>query len=564
MAGLRAIARDNLSDDRVLVGSEELAGRIGYDPEIGYLMLESATFDKIEAEPVRVLLVEDDEVDAEAIRRRLANSRESKFEIERAGSLKQAQAMLIEREFDAVLLDLGLPDSRGMETLKQACIHARDVPFIILTGLSDGELSSASLQHGAQDYLAKNEVEIVERAVRYAIQRKRNEVEQRRMEQRLLEGQKLESLGLLAGGVAHDFNNILTSILGHATLGQMDTTAGSQLSESLRHIETASRRAGELCAQLLAYSGRGRFVVGMIDLSALVKEMAGILRMSISKKADLVLDLSENVAEIEAADAQIRQVVMNLITNASDALQGAEGTITVRTRLERCDSNRFASTYLGEPLPAGDYVVVEVSDSGVGMDERTRAQMFHPFFTTKDSGQGLGLSAVLGIVRSHRAAIEVDSGEASGTTIRVLFPATEKKVEAVRSAPKAMTPLDVDGLVLVVDDEPSIRRLAKITLERMDVGVLLASDGVEALETIARHSKEISLVLLDLTMPRLGGDEIYPELVERCPDTPIILMSGYSKQDAIAQVGDPNLAGFLQKPFTSPELMEHCRKALSR
>ena len=289
-------------------------------------------------------------------------------------------------------------------------------------------------------------------------ERKQAEEEREHLQAQVLHAQKLESLGVLAGGIAHDFNNLLTAILGNADLALMDLPADSPVRQSLAEIGKAARRASELSNQMLAYSGRGRFIVGPINLSDLVREMGELLGVSISKKAIVEYDLAPNLSATIADAAQLRQVVINLITNASEALGEQEGTITLRTRAVQVEQKQLAEAYLSEGASGGRYVSLEVSDTGCGMDEATKARIFDPFFTTKFAGRGLGLAAVLGIVRGHQGAIKVDSTPGVGTTFTVLFPCTEQPVEPVAQteSPEAL-PQGAGSTIPVVDDEESAR-----------------------------------------------------------------------------------------------------------
>ena len=307
----------------------------------------------------------------------------------------------------------------------------------------------------------------------------------RQSEEQMRNAQKLESLGVLAGGIAHDFNNLLVGVLGNASLALSELPADSPARQFVQDVETSAQRAAELTRQMLAYSGRGKFVVEPVNLSQVVQEMTQLLRRVISKQARLSLHLRDDMPPIVADATQLRQVVMNLITNASDALLGESGLVTVRTGTVHADARMLAGTYLNEELPAGKYVYLEVTDSGVGMDAATRARIFEPFFTTKFTGRGLGLAAVLGIVRGHKGAIDVTSEPGCGTTFRVLFPASAALAEkpVTRNIPAAEW--KGSGLALVVDDEEAVRVVARHVLERSGFTVVEAATGEEALATIS-------------------------------------------------------------------------------
>ncbi len=394
-------------------------------------------------------------------------------------------------------------------------------------------------------------------------ERKRAEMERRDMQERLQHTQKLESLGVLAGGIAHDFNNLLVGILGHADLGLSDVSSVSPVRKSLEEIKKAAVRASELTNQMLAYSGKGRFVTKAIDLNELVQEMTHLLEVSISKKIVLKFDLADQLPSVEVDTTQMRQVVMNLITNASDAIENKSGWITVSTEAVQLNKDDLRSTYLADDLPEGYYVVLEVADSGCGMSEETMARIFDPFFTTKFAGRGLGLAALQGIVRGHGGTIKVYSELGKGTTFRVLLPCSDKAVERLEeSAPALQEPWKGEGTILVVDDEPSVRTVARMMLERKGFDVLAAADGQEALEVFSQRDDGVDLVLLDMTMPRMSGQETFRQLRRIRSDLPVLLTSGYNEQDAISRFAGKGLAGFIQKPFQHDLLIEKIRGIL--
>lgn len=381
------------------------------------------------------------------------------------------------------------------------------------------------------------------------------EVERREIETKIQEAQKLESLGILAGGIAHDFNNLLVSMLGHASLALMDLPGDHPARPSVEQIEVAAQRAADLTQQMLAYSGRGKFVVQPLDISRLVGEMAQLLEVSISKKATLSLHLAENLPLIEGDATQIRQVVMNLITNASDALGEEAGVISITTGLVEGE----------EAEGGGARVSVEVSDTGCGMDERTRQRIFDPFFTTKFTGRGLGLAAVLGIVRGHRGEIRVESTPGQGTTFRVTLGtvATASGSAAPAGPVREVTPPPVTT-ILLADDEEAVLSFCRRMLMRDGHRVLEARDGVEAVESVRAHPGEIDLILLDMTMPRMGGREAYEAIRALDPAVKVVLSSGFSESETVARFGHAGLAGFLHKPYSAQDLRAMVRDVLSK
>ncbi len=393
-------------------------------------------------------------------------------------------------------------------------------------------------------------------------ERKQAEAERRRLEAKILHAQKLESLGVLAGGIAHDFNNLLMGVLGNASLALVDLETGSAARECVQRIEIAAHRAADLTKQLLAYSGRGRFVVEPLNLSTVVQEMVHLLQTVISKKATLRLDFADNLPAIHADATQIRQVIMNLITNASDALGDGGGHIVLRTGVMQVDAGYLAGMYFEEDLEPGVLVFVEVSDTGCGMDADTRDKIFDPFFTTKFTGRGLGLAAVVGIVRGHRGAIKLYSEPGRGTCFKILFP------RASASSPSKVPPADRieawqgSGGILVVDDEETVRSVARLVLERHGFAVMMATDGKEAVDAYRLQPDTIDLVILDMTMPRMGGEEAFRELRKINPDLRILLSSGYNEQETVHRFTGRSHAGFIQKPYTPTDLIERVRSIL--
>jgi two-component system cell cycle sensor histidine kinase/response regulator CckA len=393
---------------------------------------------------------------------------------------------------------------------------------------------------------------------------KQAEEQRRKLEARVQQVQKLESLGILAGGVAHDFNNLLVAVMGYAGLAQSEIAPDSPAQVSLKRIEQAAQRAAELTSQMLAYSGKGHFAVGPVHLSRLVEEMADLLLASVSRKAVLKRDFAASLPLIEADATQVRQVIMNLITNASEALGENGGLITLRTGVTEVTETDRAAHYLEYDLTPGSYVFLEVSDTGCGMDAETRARIFDPFFTTKFTGRGLGLAAVLGIVRGHRGAITVDSTPRRGTTFRVLFPVARVKPD-LDSPPQSQVQRHGENhLVLVVDDEEIVRSLAQAALERAGFEVLAAVDGQSAIDLFRERHAEIDAVVLDLTMPRLGGAEVFQEIRSIDPEARVILTSGYNEQDATRRFQPSELAGYIQKPYRAVALVEKVCATIDR
>jgi CheY-like chemotaxis protein len=379
----------------------------------------------------------------------------------------------------------------------------------------------------------------------------------------VLHAQKLESLGVMAGGIAHDFNNLLTGILGNLGIAMMHLQPNTPAAQRLERAEKAALRASGLTNQMLAYSGRGHVHVETVDLSLTVKDMAHLVDTAISKKAVLRYDFAVEPPFLSGDPGQIRQILMNLLTNASEALGEESGVITVRTGMLHADRGYLAASYLGEDLPAGEYVFLEVEETGCGMDRETLAKIFDPFFSTKFTGRGLGLAALLGIVRGHHGTVRVDSAPGRGTSFRVLFPRLQEREEPPRvERDHEETRAGGGGTILVIDDEEEVRDAARAILERFGYRVLEASDGEDGVERYREHAGEIDAVLLDLSMPRMDGVEVFREIRQIRSDARVLLSSGYGEREAVHRLSGQGLAGFIPKPFRAVTLVEKLRRAL--
>jgi len=381
------------------------------------------------------------------------------------------------------------------------------------------------------------------------LERKRMEEQEKNLEKQIQRTQKLESLGILAGGIAHDFNNLLTSILGNADLALMDLPVTSPVRSYIKDIGTSSRRAADLTRQMLAYSGKGKFIIRSVCLNEIIEEMGHLLEVAISKKVVLKYDLSKTLPHIEADVTQINQVIMNLIINASEAIGERSGVISLTTGAMECDKTYLKKAWRVDDLPEGLYVYLEVADTGSGMDKDTLDKVFDPFFTTKFTGRGLGMAAVQGIARGHNGAIKVYSEIGKGTTFKVLFPASEKSADSTKKNEGITDTKSLEGTVLLADDEETVRSIGKRMLEKMGFTVVTVSNGVKALEEYRKRPGEFSFVLLDLTMPQMDGEDCFRKLRQINKDGCIIMTSGYNEQDVAQRFIDKGLSGFIAKPF---------------
>ncbi len=385
---------------------------------------------------------------------------------------------------------------------------------------------------------------------------RRAERERQLLEAQLFQAQKLESLGVLAGGIAHDFNNLLTVILGNVGVALHHPAAvDPDLATPLRHVETATVRAAELTRQMLAFAGKGQFAVQPLELNGAIREMADLLRTSVSRKIELRFELAETSPRIVADASQIRQILMNLMLNAAEAIGDQPGQITLRTAVRDGSEETLQPLFAAPELPLTQRVCLEVVDTGCGMDEATQARVFEPFFTTKFTGRGLGLAAVLGIVKRHGGAIAVQSAPGQGTTIAVWFQSAPEEAPTAAAATPDQAESGAGRTVLVVDDDPSVRELVRAVLTGHGFRVLEAGDGDEGLEVIRLRGDDIDVVLLDLTMPRMDGVEAFRQLRLLRPALRVVLMSGYARENVLElfQAAPPN--DFLDKPFLRAELL---------
>lgn len=476
--------------------------------------------------------------------------------------------------------ELSRKNIRELDVLRDGALEDRGD---IIRRIMDGEIVRFEVEHYHKDghifplSVTTNLIELGGQSFFLAFhqditERKRAEEEKRGLERQIQQAQKLESLGVLAGGIAHDFNNLLAVILGNSELALDGLSPHSAARDNIEEIEKASRRAAELAKQMLAYSGKGKFVIEPIDLGEFIDEMAHLLDVSISKKVVLKYNFADNLPTFDGDATQIRQIIMNLIINASEAIGDRSGVIALSTGAMHCDRAYLeeieASAVVGldEPITEKVYVYLEVADTGSGMDAETIDKIFDPFFTTKFTGRGLGMSATQGIIRGHKGVISISSEVGKGTTFKVHFPANELSEDGAALAgggdAGTATAWQGTGTVLIVDDEETICAVGRQMVERMGFSALTAADGREAVEVFREHSKEIVCVLLDLTMPHMGGEEAFGELRHIQPDVSVILCSGYSMQDARRRFTGQGLAGFLQKPYEMGELRDKLAQLL--
>ncbi|HEX4628118.1 MAG TPA: response regulator [Gemmatimonadales bacterium] len=508
---------------------------------------------------LRVLVVEDSASDTELMVRAL---RQGGFDplYERVETAEAMREALVRQPWDIVLSDYYLPRFEAPAALALLREQRPELPFIVVSGSVGEDTAVAAMRAGATDYVMKDRLQRLAPAVARAVEDAAVRAARRRLESQLLQSHKLEAVGRLAGGVAHDFNNVLTAILGAAELLLLDTPADDAKREELDIIRDAAVRAQTLIRQLLAFSARQVLTPVVLDLNDLVTNVSKMLRRLIGEDITFVSTLASDLGRVRADVGQVEQVLVNLAVNARDAMpQG--GRLTLAT--ENVDIAGAGATPHGQLSP-GRYALLRVSDTGVGMDQETLARAFDPFFTTKPRGQGsgLGLATVYGIVHQSGGDVTVESAPGAGSTFRVYLPVVTDPLERAAAAAPVVAPAAGSETVLLAEDEPLVRALARKVLEQAGYRVLVAAGGAEALALAERHTGPIHLLLSDVVMPEMNGRELMRRLIAQRPDVRVLYMSGYA-DEAIARHGvlDPGTA-FMQKPFTPGALTRKVREVL--
>ncbi len=445
---------------------------------------------------------------------------------------------------------------------QRAFARDRILPDVIENGRWTGETRFVNRSSGAAIDMHQTTFLITETDDREPILATiaRDITESKKAEERLRHTAKLESLGVMAGGVAHDFNNLLTGIMGNASL--LLATVSPADAYMAQEIVNASERAAHLTRQMLAYSGKGRFQLKSLDLSTEVREILDVIKSAIAKNVTVAVRLQEDLPSIAADPGQIQQLIMNLVINGSEAMNGQAGTVSIETKVQEVDEVYAAQTFGVNQVQPGRYVSLEVHDTGCGMSEETQTRIFDPFFTTKFTGRGLGLAAVSGIVRGHKGALRVYSILGRGTTFKVILPATPYQTMAPR--PPVARSHKGTGTVLVIDDEAMVRGVTKAALEREGYKAIVADDGDSGVELFRLMSEQVSLVILDMTMPRMSGEEALSHLRTIRPDIPVIVSSGYNEAEIIRRFTTAGIAGFIQKPYSATRILAKIQEVLEK
>ncbi len=507
-------------------------------------------------ERANILIIEDNPNDISIMKRQLAKYH---LDMDFATSGEEGLEKLKGKRYDIVVADYAMPGMTGLDVLDRMKQDGYDIPLVMVTGAGSPKIAVEAMKKGAYDYLVKSldpgwlEVfpSVIQNSVekyRMIKEKERAEKEKKELESRLQQAQKMEAIGTLAGGIAHDFNNLLMGIQGNVSLILLDIDSTHPHYERLKRIEKQAQRGAKLTSQLLGYARKGRYEIKPVDLNQLVEETSETFGRT-RKEVVIHRDLAEDLFAIEADEGQIEQVLLNLYINAADAMSNGGDLILKTINMTHDD----IKGNLYDPKP-GNYVLLTVTDAGIGMSKETMERIFEPFFTTKETGRGtgLGLASVYGIIRGHGGYIDVESKKGQGATFSIYLPASEKKVRKAVKTHKEF--IEGSGTVFIVDDEEIILETGKSLLEAVGYRVFTAINGQEAIEVYKKNRDEIDIVLLDMVMPNMGGGEVYDRLKEISPDIKVILSSGYSVDGQATEILRRGCDGFIQKPFNVSEL----------
>jgi signal transduction histidine kinase len=514
---------------------------------------------------ITILLIEDNPGDLGLIRARLvAGQHVTPYRLEHADRLASGLERLKQGGIDVILLDLFLPDGQGLETFTTMYAHFPHVPIIVLTGLADEELAEHAVRQGAQDYLAKGQIDgiLLARAIRYAIERKRAEDERQSLEVQLRQAQKMEALGALAGGIAHDFNNILAAMVGYTELALFDLPPDSPLRSYLLEVLTAGKRAKSLVQQILAFSRQRDLEFQPLQLRLVVREVVRLMRASLPATIELRERLDRNVGMVMASATQVHQVVLNLCTNAEQAMRATGGRLEVRLEAVEVPA---AMTTAHADLKPGAYVRLSVRDTGPGIPLEVQERIFEPFFTTKGPGEGtgMGLAVVHGIVASHGGGITVESHPGQGTTFAVYFPKLDVATAEEQPEDDTAAPRGAGERILLVDDEVPLTELGRDMLVQLGYDVVVRTSSREALEAFRSTPYRFDLVITDQTMPQMTGEALAREMRRLRPDIPIVLCTGFSHLINEEKARAAGINAFCMKPLVMHDLAHTILNVLS-
>lgn len=507
--------------------------------------------------PARVLYVDDSRLDRELVRDALSHSTPA-YELIDVSNQADFETQLRLGQFDLILSDFNIAGFEGTQVIDAAQAAHPNVPVVIVTGTGSEEIAVEAMKRGAADYVLKtpNHIQRLPLTLSAVLDRARLRVERTKLERRLQQAQRLESLGILAGGVAHDFNNLLTGVLGHLGLLRRDCAGNARAIERIGKVETITEQAAGLCRQLLAFSGKGRLALEPVDLNDIVRTTVPLVEHCRPPGVDVDLRLGEGLPRVSADATQLRQVVMNLIINAFEAMSGRSGRVRVVTTERPAGDAEWSGPCPPVGPPELPMVALEVRDEGPGMSAETAARVFDPFFSTKFAGRGLGLAAVLGIVRGHHGCVAVTSSPGQGSCFATLFPragATSPHNAAVASPNNGTS-----HTALVIDDEDVVCQVVSDILRGAGLSAECVNDGPSGLNRLAANPHGFCCVLLDLTMPDMTGDEVARVIAAEYEHVPVVVMSGYS--DSAEAI--PGAIDFLAKPFTPESLLSAVRRVI--
>jgi signal transduction histidine kinase len=507
---------------------------------------------------ISVLLVEDDDEDYLLTRDLLARLPGPRYDVHRSEDSASALVAVTEGEYDVCLVDYRLGPDNGVELVRELVASGYDVPIIILTGQGDRDVDVEAASAGAADYLVKDEIgpTVLERTIRYAIRSHEQLRELRRHEETLRHAQRMEAIGQLAGGIAHDFSNLLLVIRGYSALA-LGAELDEKLHDQVSKIDQAAERASELTAQLLAYSRQQVLMPETTDLNVVVQQTLGMLDRLIGDNVEVKAVYEDDLPTVMIDPSQVGQVILNLAINARDAMPEG-GILAIRTRAVELDD---AYTRAHAEVSPGPYVLLEITDSGIGMDSETQSRVFDPYYTTKETGNGLGLATVYGIVRQSGGHIWLYSEVGLGTTFRIYFPPTDTELQRAPAVEPAV--LSGNETILIVEDAPMVRLLVTEMLTSFGYTVLDAQNSTEAFEIVANHDGQIDLLLTDVVMPELNGRELADELLASRPGLKVLFTSGYPADTIVRNgIADAGIE-FIQKPYLANELAQKIRSLLS-
>lgn len=514
------------------------------------------------------LLVVDDE---SAIAKHLKNHLEERhYHVSLAESGEQALEILLRESVNILITDLQMPGMNGLELMGHAKSLQPEIQCVIITGHGDIDTAIEAIQHGAINYLPKpmslEELDItIEHGMekiwqgqeskdkqgelewrniqlhQEIVERKRLADERRQLEARILKAQKIESLGVMAGGIAHEFNNLLTCIIGFSELASLKLPPDTSCQGHLQQVLRAARRAARLTKQMLDYSGKGKMLVTPVNLSHILGGMSATIAAALPEGIKMQMQLTENLPPIEADINQLNQLIMNLVTNAGESFPGTEGTVTVETGLTK-DSEHSPFPAASDESPPDLYIYLKIIDTGCGMSEETKSKIFDPFFSTKFQGRGLGMAASLGIVRGHDGAITVDSTPAQGTTVTVIFPCRLQHQAQPQPPSEDNLAAPAKTNILVVDSDPFMRESMSTMLAKHGFTIFTAKDGQEGIELFHQHAEEIDVILLDMAMPHRSGQKAFKQLRQIKPEVQIILNNDIGEERSGRKAAKPPLA----------------------